>query len=80
LLIIALLQSAVLLLLGWAGLLFGRGLLYFAGLGVAASYFIKQHRISRGRNRDACFSAFLNNNRVGMMIFVGLAADYLVNP
>jgi len=79
LLIIALLQVAVLALLLWAGLLFGRGAIYFIGLAVAAAYFINQHIISRGRDREACFSAFLNNHRVGMVIFIALAADYLVN-
>ena len=79
LLIIGILQVGVLLLLFVAGVLFSRGVLYFGGLTVAAGYFINQHRISRGRDRDACFKAFLNNNRVGMIIFIGLAADYLVN-
>ena len=79
LLIIGLLQVAVLVLLLWAGLLFGRGTIYFIGLAVAAAYFINQHIISRSRNREACFSAFLNNHRVGMVIFIALAADYLVN-
>lgn len=79
LLIIGILQIGVLLLLVAAGVLFSRGVLYFGGLAVAAGYFINQHRISRGRDRDACFKAFLNNNRVGMIIFIGLAADYLVN-
>ena len=77
LLIIALLQVAMLGLLAWAGLLFGRGLIYFAGLVVAAGYFINQKIISRRRGREACFTAFLSNHRVGMIIFIGLAADYL---
>ena len=80
LLIIALLQLAVLVLLVVSGMLFQRGLIYFAGLVVAAGYFFNQHRISRGRQREACFKAFLNNNRVGMIIFIGLATDYLVHP
>ena len=80
LLIIALLQLAVLVLLVVSGMLFQRGLIYFAGLVVAAGYFFNQHRISRGREREACFKAFLSNNRVGMIIFIGLATDYLVNP
>jgi 4-hydroxybenzoate polyprenyltransferase len=80
LLIIGLLQFAVVLLMVTAGILFDRGLIYFVGLAVAAGYFINQHLVSRGRDRDACFKAFLNNNRVGMIIFIGLAADYLVNP
>jgi 4-hydroxybenzoate polyprenyltransferase len=79
LLIIGLLQLAVLVLLVWAGWLFDRGIIYFAGLAVAAGYFINQHIISRGRDRDACFTAFLSNHRVGMIIFIGLAADYLIN-
>ena len=79
LLIIGLLQVAVLALLIWAGLLFDRGAAYFIALAVAAAYFINQHIISRGRDREACFSAFLSNHRVGMVIFIGLAADYLIS-
>jgi len=79
LLIIGLLQVAVLALLVWAGLLFGRGAIYFIGLAVAAAYFINQHLISRGRDREACFTAFLSNHRVGMIIFFGLSADYLID-
>ena len=80
LLIIGLLQIAVLGLLVWAGLLFGRGAIYFIALAVAAAYFVNQYLMSRRRDRDACFAAFLNNHRVGMIIFIGLAADYLVQP
>ncbi len=80
LLIIGLMQFAVVLLMATAGMLFDRGLIYFVGLAVAAGYFINQHLVSRGRERDACFKAFLNNNRVGMIIFIGLAGDYLFNP
>ena len=80
LLIIGLLQLAVVILLVTAGILFGRSLIYFAGLAVAAGYFMNQYRVSRGRDRDACFKAFLSNHRVGMIIFIGLAGDYLLNP
>ncbi|MDO7636053.1 MAG: 4-hydroxybenzoate octaprenyltransferase [Porticoccaceae bacterium] len=76
LLIIGLLQAGVLVLLAIAGGLFDRGALYFVSLAVAAGYFINQYRISRRRDRDACFAAFLNNHRVGMVIFIGLALDY----
>ncbi|HAU01975.1 MAG TPA: 4-hydroxybenzoate octaprenyltransferase [Porticoccaceae bacterium] len=76
LLIIGLLQVGVLVLLAIAGGLFDRGALYFVSLAVAAGYFINQYRISRRRDRDACFAAFLNNHRVGMVIFIGLALDY----
>ncbi len=56
------------------GLGFGRA--YWAGLSVAAVLFGWQQWLARGRERDACFEAFLNNNYVGLAIFVGIAAEY----
>ena len=78
LLIIALLQLMALILLLMAGLQFGRGWFYMMGLIAAALYFINQHIQARSRERDACFESFLNNHRVGMVIFIGLALDYLL--
>lgn len=52
-----------------------RGLPYFAGLVAAAALVVYQFRLMRGRTRDGCFRAFLNNNWVGGVIFVGLAFD-----
>ena len=80
LLIIALLQLATLVLLLMAGISFGRGVLYFLGLGAAAAYFISQNRQARSRHSEGCFKAFLNNHRVGMVIFIGLALDYFLQP
>jgi 4-hydroxybenzoate polyprenyltransferase len=51
------------------------GLLYYAGILVAAGLVRYQFRLIRTRERDACFKAFLNNNWVGCAIFVGIAAD-----
>lgn len=78
LLIIALLQLMTLILLLMAGLQFGRSWFYMMGLIAAALYFINQHIQARSRERDACFESFLNNHRVGMVIFIGLALDYLL--
>lgn len=78
LLIIALLQLMALILLLMAGLQFGRSWFYMMGLIAAALYFINQHIQARSRERDACFESFLNNHRVGMVIFIGLALDYLL--
>jgi 4-hydroxybenzoate polyprenyltransferase len=58
--------------IGWWQLL---GVLYYAGLVVAAALVYHQYRLIRPRDRDGCFKAFLNNNWVGFAIFLGLAAD-----
>jgi len=51
---------------------------YFAGLGVAALLLVWQLWHARDRERDECFRAFRNNNWVGMAIFVGLGARYVL--
>ena len=70
------LQIATLVLLCLVGIAFDRGLYYALGLIAAAISFLKQYLQARDRTEQGCFKAFLNNNRVGMMIFVGLAVDY----
>jgi 4-hydroxybenzoate polyprenyltransferase len=76
--IIAGLQLATLGLLISVGIEFGRGWIYFLGLGAAACHFYNQYQTTRNRARDACFAAFLNNHRVGMVVFIGVALDYLL--
>lgn len=72
---IALLQATALIALGWLGRETGRGGIYFGGLAVAAWLAAWQQWITRGRDPQACFRAFLHNNWFGLAIFVGLAAD-----
>ena len=48
---------------------------YFVGLAAALGLFAYQMRIIRGRDRDACFAAFRNNNWVGMALWVGIAVS-----
>jgi 4-hydroxybenzoate polyprenyltransferase len=36
------------------------------------------YRLIRGRDREACFKAFNQNNWVGAIIFVGLFADFAI--
>ena len=73
---VAILQFMMLLFLVMAGHYFDRGWIYMAGLVMAAGYFIHQHLQARERNKENCFRAFLNNHRVGMVIFIALALDY----
>lgn len=52
------------------------GTAYTAGVVTAAGLFAWQQWQVRGRSREACFAAFLNNNYVGLAVFLGIAADY----
>tara|TARA_B110000046_G_scaffold164712_1_gene180524 strand:- start:5573 stop:6400 length:828 start_codon:yes stop_codon:yes gene_type:complete len=78
LLIIALLQLLTLFCLVLAGLEFGRGLFYGFGLAAAALYFINQNIQARRRDPALYFESFLNNHKVGAVVFIGLALDYLL--
>ena len=75
-LIIGLLQVLLLILLGYVGYLAGRGGWYAAGLAVAVFLTVHQQYQIRDREPAACFHAFLNNNYLGMAVFLGLVADY----
>jgi 4-hydroxybenzoate polyprenyltransferase len=63
-------------LLSVAGFMAGRGLLYYVGLmaaGVVAG--LQQARMLE-RSRASAFKAFLDNNRFGACVFIGLLIDY----
>lgn len=62
-------------LMAWIGWWQMRDVFYFAGLAVALVLVMYQYRLIRGRTREGCFKAFLNNNWVGCVIFIGLVAD-----
>jgi len=76
--IIAFLQLLVVLALCMIGEQAKLGQFYFLGVVVASSLFVFQQHLIRFRGRDACFRAFLNNNWVGVAIFVGLVLDFYV--
>jgi 4-hydroxybenzoate polyprenyltransferase len=67
-----------LILLGLAGARAGLGLRYYAGLVAALGFALYQQRLMRGRTREGCFRAFLNNNWFGAAVFAGLVLDYMV--
>lgn len=66
---------ALLLLLGW---LLQFSWPWYAGVFMAAVLFAGQQYQVRNRDRDACFKAFLNNNWVGLVIWVGLLLHYAI--
>lgn len=75
-LVIALLQLAFLGLLASAGLAFGLGSIYFAGLVLAALLCVYHQYLIRDRDPNACFRAFLHNNWIGATVFIAIALDY----
>jgi 4-hydroxybenzoate polyprenyltransferase len=75
-LIIGLLQLLMLGLLAWIGWQAQRGGWYAGGLGAAALLAAYQQFLIRKRHPRDCFHAFLNNNYLGMAIFVGLLLDF----
>ncbi len=70
--IIVLLQAATLALLVGVGWLQQLGWPFYVGLVGAALLFVQQRRSAGQRQREACFQAFLANNRVGGVIFAGI--------
>jgi 4-hydroxybenzoate polyprenyltransferase len=76
--IIGVLQLATLLILLAVGQLTGLGAWYYWGLLGAAALFVYQQRLIRERQREACFQAFLNNNYVGALVFIGLVLNDLL--
>ncbi|MCK9385852.1 MAG: 4-hydroxybenzoate octaprenyltransferase [Nevskia sp.] len=72
--VVAALNAAALVLLVLAGFKAGAHGAYFGGLIVAAILLSMQQWQVRDRGRTACFTAFLQNNRVGAVIFTGLLA------
>lgn len=71
-LMIGLLQLATLGLLALTGMLMQLNALFYWSLLGAAGLFIYQQKLIVQRERDACFQGFLNNNYVGLVIFVGV--------
>ena len=61
-----------------AGLMAGRGWVFFGGMALAALLVAHIYTLIRSRGRAACWRAFVRNNWVGAAVFAGLALDYLV--
>ncbi|MDC0727859.1 4-hydroxybenzoate octaprenyltransferase [Phytobacter diazotrophicus] len=76
-LIIGILQVAVLALMVAIGALNGLGWQFYGAVIIAGALFVYQQKLIVNRDRDACFKAFMNNNYVGLVLFIGLAASYL---
>ncbi len=77
-LITSLLQLFVVFVLFLVGYQYKLGLAYFISTIIVACLFSYQQYIILDRERDACFKAFLNNNWVGLAMFLGIAVDLAI--
>jgi 4-hydroxybenzoate polyprenyltransferase len=74
--IIALLQSVFILGMLSIAWLLKAGLFFYLGIVCAAILSLYQQYLLKDREKTACLQAFLNNNWLGMVIFIGLYFDY----
>lgn len=76
--IIASLQVLFVLALCLLGDQLRLGSFYFLSVVVVSVLLVYQQHLIRLRYKDDCFRAFLNNNWVGLIIFIGIVLDYSV--
>jgi 4-hydroxybenzoate polyprenyltransferase len=68
--------AAMIGLLIYVGNFMGYGKYYYIGLGSALGLVLGQYDLIKKRSKDNCFIAFLFNNWIGFVIFIGLVAEY----
>ncbi len=79
-LIIGCLQAMLVINLFLIGRQANLGWPFLLALAVVGALFAYQQYLIRARERAACFAAFMNNNWVGGVVFVGIAASYALFP
>ncbi len=72
------LQSFVVILWVIIGLLFELSLIYFSSLIIVFCLFVKQQLLIRSGDPNQCLKAFLENNYVGFVVFLGVFLDLLL--
>ncbi|MBC4013342.1 4-hydroxybenzoate octaprenyltransferase [Morganella morganii] len=75
--IIGILQLVMILMLLWIGLMVNLSGIFYWSLLLAGALFVYQQRLMADRERDPCFQAFMNNNYVGFILFLGMLVSYL---
>ncbi len=76
--ITSLLQSSVIVLWVLIGLIYELNYIYFSSLVVAACFFVRQQLLIKAREPNQCLKAFLENNYVGLVVFLGVFLDLLL--
>ncbi|WP_237387725.1 4-hydroxybenzoate octaprenyltransferase [Xenorhabdus sp. Sc-CR9] len=76
-LIIGILQFAMLAILVSVGNMMNLAGIYYWTILLVAALFIYQQKLIAGREREFCFQAFMNNNYVGITLFLGIFFSYV---
>ena len=76
--ITALLQLLFLALMALIGYQQTLGNIYYSSLLIISGLFLYQQYLIKDRAPAACFKAFLNNNLVGLIVFIGIVADLAI--
>jgi len=79
-LLIGVMQAIMLYALVLVGRNMDFGRWYYAGVAGAAAFFLWQQWLIRRREPGGCLRAFLNNQYVGLVIFVGILLQYIYAP
>jgi len=74
--IIAFIQGLLIFVLIMIGQRQALGLYYYASLLFAVGFLLYQQYLIRARVPSQCFRAFLNNNWLGLAVFIGLVLQY----
>ncbi len=74
------LQILMLLALLFIGNMAGLGIWYFTSVFIAAVLMVYHQWLARDRQPANCFNAFLHNQYIGMIIFIGIVLNYTFNP
>ncbi len=78
--IIGALQLLMLTALVFVGNMAELGFWYFASIAVAALLMAYHQWLARNRQPSGCFTAFLHNHYIGMVVFIGIALHYTFTP
>ncbi len=78
--IVGIMQAMMLFALVLVGRSMKFGSWYLGGLLTAAIFFLYQQWLIRERDPAQCFRAFVNNQYVGLVIFVGILLEYVYAP
>ncbi len=76
--IIGVLHLFTLMIITWIGMINDRGSIFYLSILIASGFAIYQQFLTLNREPQKCLQAFLNNNWLGMIIFIGIAIDYFV--